>query len=78
MTNKNEAIKAMIELSRTVEEADKVIEEFADLHSYETKLQFLFGNFDVGIVDSFGAGDENRLHDDYVSVLSAIIHYGCR
>ncbi|GHV27956.1 hypothetical protein AGMMS4952_10570 [Spirochaetia bacterium] len=78
MTSKNEVIKAMIELSSTVDEADRVIEEFADLHSYETKLQFLFSNFDVGIVDSFGTDDENKLHDDYVCVLSAIIHYGCR
>jgi DNA replication protein DnaC len=78
MQNKNEVIKAMIELSSTVEEADKVIEEFADLHTYETKLQFLFDNFDVAIVDSFGSDDESKLHDDYVSVLSAIIHYGCR
>jgi hypothetical protein len=78
MASKNEVIRAMIELSSTVDEADKVIEEFADLHTYETKLQFLFENFDVAIVGSSGSGNENKLHDDYVSVLSAIIHYGCR
>lgn len=44
--NKTELVKALIELSNTVEEADKVIEKHTKLKTVKEKIAFLKGMFD--------------------------------
>jgi hypothetical protein len=68
-----DAIKTMIELSDTWEEADGVISEFTPCRSTIEKLSYLYGMFDVSILASCdGSGD--MVETDYRAVLSAIVN----
>jgi len=70
-----DAIRTMIELSDTWEEADKVIVEFTPCRETREKLSYLYGMFDVSIVARIGDKDDNEaIEADYRSVLSAIVN----
>jgi hypothetical protein len=70
---RKDAIKAMIELAETWEDADKIITEFTPWSKTNEKLAYLYGMFDVTIIGSHdGAGDKTE--SDYRAVLSAIIN----
>jgi hypothetical protein len=78
MTGKD-AIKAMIELSNTWEEADKIIQEFAPCKKTNERLAYLYGMFDVSIIASYNGSEddvseERAIENDYKSVLSAIVN----
>ncbi len=65
-------IKAMINLSSTFEEANEVIEKYAELSNsfdYAQKLAFLKGMFDCQIV---GRSVEST-EADYVAMLTSIV-----
>lgn len=65
-------IKAMINLSSTFEEANEVIEEYAELNDntdYSQKLAYLKGMFDCQII---GRNIESA-EADYVAMLTSII-----
>lgn len=69
---KRRQIKALIELSGTFEEANKVIETYANLtdtSDFSQKLAYLQGMFDSEIV---GRNIEN-VEADYVALLTSII-----
>lgn len=68
------AIKAMIELSNTPEEADAVIEEFTAFRSYEEKFAYVSGMFDAVVLAHVGDNSISKLKDDYMSILSAIVN----
>jgi hypothetical protein len=69
--------KLLIKNAATVEEADKLIEEYTPYRTTTEKLAWLYDNFDLGIV-SREVGpkqdEESIYHDDYVCMLSALIH----
>ncbi|GHU25336.1 hypothetical protein FACS1894164_14340 [Spirochaetia bacterium] len=67
------AIKSMIELSDTWEEADKIINEFTPCRNTNEKLFYLYGMFDVSILASFDESD-TKIENDYKAVLSAIVN----
>jgi hypothetical protein len=74
-----DAIKAMIELSNTWEEADKIIQEFTPCKKTNEKLAYLYGMFDVSIIASYNGSEDDGSEDktienDYKSVLSAIVN----
>lgn len=50
-----EEIKALIELSSNVEEANNVIEDYVKIFSIEEKIAYLKGMFDVEIFHKTGA-----------------------
>jgi hypothetical protein len=68
-----DAIKMMIELSETWQEADKIIEKYTHFTATNEKLAYLFGMFDVAIIASHD-GSGSKIETDYCSVLSAIVH----
>jgi len=68
-----DAIKTMIELSDTWQDADKVLDEFTPCKSINDKLYYLYGMFDVSILASHdGSGD--TIESDYRAVLSALVN----
>jgi hypothetical protein len=70
-----DAIRTMIELSDTWEEADKVIGEFTPCRETREKLSYLYGMFDVSIIARTGdKNDGESVEADYRAVLSAIIN----
>lgn len=72
-----EVIKTLIQLSPTVEEADKVINENYNFTSIGEKMAFLKGMFDVKLVskhDGEGVTEEKSAEMDYWAFLSAIIN----
>jgi hypothetical protein len=70
MTRNREAVKAGIELSETVTEADALLgEEFT---TFPEKYAYLRGMFDFSIVGRTGSGDS--LENDYWAALSAIVN----
>jgi len=71
-----DAVKAMVELSETWQEADKVIKEFTPWKSTGERLSYLYGTFNVSILASHdGIEDEqHKLEADYRAVLSAIVN----
>ena len=73
MNMERDAIKAMIELSDTWQEADKIIVEFTSFTDPVAKRAYLSGMFNVSIL---GAHDEgkNEAENDYIAVLSAIVN----
>jgi hypothetical protein len=71
MNSNRDAIKAMIELSDTWEEADKVIEEFAGIQDIPQKIGYMKGMFDVSVVGRTSAEDDQAKYD-YIVMLSAI------
>jgi hypothetical protein len=73
MNSNKDAIKALIELSGTWEEADKVIEEFADIQDIPQKIGYIKGMFDVSVVGRTSTEDD-RAKYDYIAMLSAIVN----
>ena len=68
--NKTELVKALIELSNTIEEADKVIEEHTNLKTVKEKIAFLKGMFDWEIIDQKETDSDEMI---YQIALDAII-----
>ncbi len=71
-----EKIKLLIELSPTVEEADRVIEE-AGFKTVREKFAYLQGMFDstvIGRNDDRSVSDDDAIKMDYYAILSAIIN----
>ena len=52
MSRPTEVDKAMIRLSKTVEQADEYINEFFDLKTWEDKVKFLEENFNIETYNS--------------------------
>jgi hypothetical protein len=73
MNSNRDAVKAMIELSATWEEADSVIEEFAGIQDIPQKLGYIKGMFDVSVVGRTNAGTDEAKYD-YITMLSAIVN----
>lgn len=76
MKASREVVKTLIELSPTVEEADKVIEENYGFESIGEKLAFIKGMFDVEVIsihDADGVGKEESDKMTYFSMLNAIL-----
>ena len=70
-------VKTLIEISPSVEEADKVIEEHYEFKSIGEKIAFLKGMFDVKLVskhDAEGVSEEKSAEMDYWAILNAIIN----
>jgi hypothetical protein len=75
MNSNKDSIKAMIELSDTWEEADKIIREFAGITDLQQKLGYIMGMFDVSVVGRTDAdGDMNGAEYDYIAMLSAVVN----
>ena len=73
-----EVIKALIELSPNVDEADKVINENYGFKSIGEKMAFLKGMFDVVIIsvdDGDGVSKEESDEMTYRAMLNTIINY---
>lgn len=71
-----ERIKLLIELSPTVEDADRVIEE-AGFKTVREKFAYLQGMFDstvIGRSDGQSASEDDIVKMDYYAILSAIIN----
>jgi hypothetical protein len=73
MNSNKDAIRAMIELSGTWEDADKVIEEFAGIQDIPQKLGYVKGMFDVSVVGRTSTGTSQDQYD-YIAMLSAIVN----
>jgi hypothetical protein len=73
MNSNRDAVKAMIELSGTWEEADKVIEEFAGIQDIPQKLGYIKGMFDVSVIGRTDSQDDQAKYD-YIAMLSAIVN----
>lgn len=76
MKASREMVKTLIEISPSVEEADKVIEENYEFKSIGEKIAFLQGMFNVqviGVDDADGIGKEESDKMTYFSMLNTII-----
>lgn len=76
MKASREMVKTLIEISPSVEEADKVIEENCEFKSIGEKIAFLQGMFDVQVIsvdDADGIGKEESDKMTYFSMLNTII-----
>ena len=76
MKASRELVKTLIEISPSVEEADKVIEENYEFKSIGEKIAFLQGMFDVQVIsvtDADGIGKEESDKMTYFSMLNTII-----
>jgi hypothetical protein len=73
MDMSKDAIKTMIELSDTWQDADKVLDEFTPGKSINEKLYYLYGMFDVSILPPYENSD-NKTETNYRAVLSAIVN----
>lgn len=67
---KGEAIKALIELADSVDDADAVIREYTGFTEVKEKIAYLQGLFGVTIF----ARDGDNINDDYWAILSTIIN----
>jgi len=70
----NEAIKAMIEFAETPEDADDVITRYTPWRTYNDKLVYLSGMFDVAILGGFDSKDGDPIETDYQAALAAIVN----
>lgn len=71
-----EVVKILIQMSRNVDKADKVINENYNFKSFGEKLAFLRGMFDVELVskhDGEGVSEEESTEMDYWAMLHSII-----
>lgn len=71
-----EKIKMLIELSPTIEDADRVIED-AGFKTVKEKFAYLQGMFDstvIGRFDGQSVSEDSVLEMDYYAILSAIIN----
>jgi hypothetical protein len=66
-------VKALIELSDSWEDADKVICKYIASDNMAEKLAFLKGMFDFSIIASHD-GEADAKETDYKAVLSAIVN----
>lgn len=76
MKASREKIKLLIELSPTVEEADKIIEENYGFTTIAEKMAFLKGMFDVQVVSKrapAGTSKERTAEKSYWTMLNAIL-----
>jgi len=69
MGNK-EKIKALIELSGTVDDVDDVIEKYTPFRTTSEKIAYLYGMFDV----EFLCGLSDNAEEDYAVLRDAIIN----
>jgi hypothetical protein len=68
-------VKALVELSNTEKEADRVIEQFASRKSSQEKYEFLTEQFpDISIVAGCAGPDRNPIHTDYQALLCAVVN----
>lgn len=65
-----ERIRALIELSTSFDQADKVIEKYTELKTDREKIAYLLGMFDCKIIGRSVSDD----HTDYIALLTAIIN----
>lgn len=73
-----ELVKSLIIISRSVEEANRVIESNYGFRTVGEKLAFLRGMFDIELVskhDAEGTSEEESAEMDYWVMLEFIIHY---
>jgi len=61
-------VRTMIETSPTWQEADKILDEFTPCTTIQEKLCFLYGMFDVSIIDP------GAVCGDYQALLAGIIY----
>lgn len=76
MKASREKIKLLIELSPTVEEADKTIEENYGFTTIAEKMAFLRGMFDIQVVsehDAAGTSKERTAEMSYWAMLNAVL-----
>lgn len=66
---KREVIKALIELSTSYEDANKIIEEHTGYKTYSEKIAYLKGMFDCEIFSRAVESEEA----DYVALLTSVI-----
>lgn len=71
MNSQWQKVKLLIELSATVEEADKTIKEYYGFESIEEKTAFLKGMFDVRVL---GHELDNSDEASYWTMLQTIIN----
>lgn len=72
-----ELVKSLIIISRSVEEANRVIESNYGFRTVGEKLAFLRGMFDIELVskyDAEGTSEEESAEMDYWVMLEHIIH----
>lgn len=77
MMTKRELVKAFIEISRNVNEADKVIDKYCGFNSISEKISFLQEMFDVENFHKHDAPGTSKEESDkmtYFAMLSAIIN----
>ena len=67
---KRAQIKALIELSSSFEEADKILEEYANILEYAQKIAYLQGMFDCEIIGRHVESEEA----DYKALLTSIVN----
>ena len=70
--NKRENVKALIELSATFEEADKIIEEYAGFKTSKEKTAYLQGMYDVEVIDRKEEDDDEYI---YTLILYSILRH---
>ena len=76
MKASREMVKTLILISTSVEEADKVIEENYDFKTFDEKIAFLQGMFDVKVIDVHDADGIEKEESDkmtYFSMLGTIL-----
>lgn len=66
---KREQIKALIELSGSFEDADKIIETYTCNKEYSQKIAYIQGMFDCEIVGRHIDNEEA----DYIALLTSIV-----
>ena len=71
---RREQIKALIELSNTYDEVDEILEKYAKFTTYEEKLAYLLGMFDVELVFKEENFANNEKQNDYIALVDAIIN----
>lgn len=70
-------VKALIELSSSVQEADEIITKYEGIVSVKEKIAFLRGMFDFKVIGRHreeSLTEEERDKMDYYSILSAVIN----
>ncbi len=73
MEQQNPFLKEMLELSRTVLEADEILEEQTGLRSTSSKIAFLKEIFGIETGKRDGVYSETQEYNDYIALLAALI-----
>jgi hypothetical protein len=75
MTVRDNIVKALVELSNTEEEADRVIEQFGSRRTCQEKIIFLSEQFpNISIVAGCDGPDGNPIQTDYRALLCAVVN----